>query len=410
MKKKTDTVIIGLNEQLLDIINPSDQSVCVIDVKNFSEYSREITFDDDMLFGIYQSSLEASQFAIDDVDTMKEFYQMVVSLRGQNQQDEARVLLDKLKDRNIEVVKGRVTIEDENTLVVHYLEQTTEITFNKLIMNTGHSIKTDSNNPYVFTLAQLIETQLLPESMIVEVKSLHDLGVAKMFSHFGTKVQALLINNVFSEIDHLMFRDTLRESLISDSMTLFNKVTINSIESDSGFGKIEFNHVEADGFPIQQETQTETFTVYLASGEGVRNDFSMNLETLDQVVWLEDLISKKDKVDVTSLYLAPAFTSVKAKVPAKNPLTIRLNSDEIAYYKRIQALDGGLEIICDKDTGKIHGATFYCFESLTLRDMVILMIEEDTEITQFKNLYQSATSVLSVFTDIYKEYEKEVRQ
>ena len=61
----------------------------------------------------------------------------------------------------------------------------------------------------------------------MEVSTLKDLEIAKMFSNFSTKVKVVMTKNVFTEIDHLMFRDSIKESMEESDFEFIDKASIN---------------------------------------------------------------------------------------------------------------------------------------------------------------------------------------
>ena len=156
---------------------------------------------------------------------------MVVSMNETQKQDNRKAIRAKLEKQGIEVIKGRVQIENSQTLSVNYLEQDTAVSFESLVLNTESIEKKEDSNPFVFSLEELLATQLLPEEMIVEVSTLKDLEIAKMFSNFSTKVKVVMTKNVFTEIDHLMFRDSIKESMEESDFEFIDKASIQSIES-----------------------------------------------------------------------------------------------------------------------------------------------------------------------------------
>ena len=111
---KTEVVIIGLNDLTQEVaaLYPG-KKILVIDERNLAEFSRVLDFKDDLLFGVYQSSLEVAQFESEDYEQMKEFYQMVVSMNETQKQDHRKAIRAKLEKQGIEVIKGRVQIENK---------------------------------------------------------------------------------------------------------------------------------------------------------------------------------------------------------------------------------------------------------------------------------------------------------
>lgn len=392
--KQTDVVILGLNHHVLEIVDSfEDEKITIVDERSFNQYSRVLDFDDELLFGVYQGSLEASQFNVTDASEMVEFYQMIVAHHKENRQNNRRTLLAILKEKGFEVIKGRAQIQDDHSLKVDYLDESTEVSFNKIVLNMGQSEQTTETNPYIFTLEEYLETEALENKMMIEVKTLKDLEVAKLFGNFGVKVKALLVENAFREIDHLMFRDSIRDSLTSEGLEIIDRVTIQSFEEQATFGIVNYE--------THNDKFSESFTVFLRSVESVENRSGLGLELVNNIIELDDLYPKKSSIKRQVLHLTPAYVLIeKEEASASDDTTIRLNADEIAYFKRTSNEDGGLEVKVDSVSHTIKSATFYCHDSLILGDIAQLMMENDLSLDTFRQSQRPANSAMSVFVDI----------
>ena len=196
---------------------------------------------------------------------------------------------------------------------MNYLEQDTTVTFESLVLNTESIEKKEDSNPFVFSLEELLATQLLPEEMIVEVSTLKDLEIAKMFSNFSTKVKVVMTKNVFTEIDHLMFRDSIKESMEESDFEFIDKASIQSIESQGSYGMVEIESVNDKVFPFKKESRKESFSVLLRSFEQVAHDFNFGLEKLAFYERASELIDSSSDVKSQSVYVTPAYVHLAKK-------------------------------------------------------------------------------------------------
>lgn len=406
---KVDVVIVGLNDRTLELVELfRDQKVLVIDERNFSDTSAVLDFEDDLLFGIYQGSLEASMYQVDDYEQMKEFYQMITAMNYNNKQTNLKLISAQLEQNKINVLKGRIKIKSNQLLNINYLSEDTEVSFDRLVLNTSYSEKKDDRNPFVFTLEEILATQLLPEEMIIEIKTMKDLEIAKMFSNFSTKVIGVMTKNVFTEIDHLMFRDSVRDAFDTDKFELIDKAQILKVEEHSSYGMLEIEKINDQVFPPKKEIIKESFTVLLKSYEHVANNFDLGLEKLEDYDSTEDLISFEDKLMSQTIHLTPAYVHIQQKDPSEDRVTLRINADELKYFSRIHETQGGLEVMINKNTLEIESAIIYCHESLVLRDIVRLIMEHQIPLSYFEETPIGVSSVMSIFVDIAHKYRMEV--
>lgn len=406
---KTEVVIIGLNDLTQEVaaLYPG-KKILVIDERNSAEFSHVLDFKDDLLFGVYQSSLEVAQFESEDYEQMKEFYQMVVSMNETQKQDHRKAIRAKLEKQGIEVIKGRVQIENSQTLSVNYLEQDTTVSFESLVLNTESIEKKEDSNPFVFSLEELLATQLLPEEMIVEVSTLKDLEIAKMFSNFSTKVKVVMTKNVFTEIDHLMFRDSIKESMEESDFEFIDKASIQSIESQGSYGMVEIESVNDKVFPFKKESRKESFSVLLRSFEQVAHDFNFGLEKLAFYERASELIDSSSDVKSQSVYVTPAYVHLAKSLLSDDLKVIRVNADELHYFKLIHEINGGMEFMINKQTQLIESAIFYCYDSLVLRDIVRMLMDHQIPMSYFEKTSLGVSSVMSIFVEIAELFRAEV--
>lgn len=389
---KIDTLIIGLNKKVLSLTSQFE-SCLVIDDKSAHDSSEVIDFNDDRLLGLYQSSTEAARFEVDDFDAMAQFYQMVVELYQNNYRDQSKEIVNQLKERNIEVKKGRVQFIDEHHCKIEYLEQETLIEFNQVILNVKDREPLNLDNPYLYTLDELIASQMLPKQLLIEARALKDLAIAKIFRNFGVEVKVLLVENVWREIDHLMFRDALKETLIESGIEMVEKVEILSIEGQATFGIVNYSSIK-DGFPVQKEMLADNFTFFLRRQDAIVKDAPQYAKSIS------DFLKPEEVIDSQAIFVTPPYVSLVRKERSQDGLVLRLNADEISYFKRIHEEFGGLEVIINKTTKQLESAIFYCHDALVLSDVARLIMEQKIPLDSFDMQHSNGLSILSVFEEI----------
>lgn len=377
------TLIVGLNSNLKNIVGDLDGEILVIDEMGLKHAGQYTTFESDNVLSLYQASLVTGRLEHDDFSASQEFYEHLYNQQHELEYMNLKDLQDYLSAKNIKVLKGRLRVVDANHAELTYLGETTSIEFDKLILNTGFIEENPTDSPFVFTFNQFLNTGQLFRRILVDAKSLRGLEIAGLLARFGCEVTLVSGKALFSEIDHLMFRDAVRESIVDQGINHLEKYTIESIEDLDNVAKVHVKPLSQLAFEITNQVKEQTIEVdaIVIESDPTKPSFVEGEEDLSKPLRQHD-----------SVFLNPVLASVKT---SESGVPHRFDAQEFTYFKTRFEIDGGIELLVKDEF--IIGGTFYCHNALELAQLLELI--KHIPVGEIQHLSVFENSLLGVFKE-----------
>lgn len=361
-------LIVGVNERLYDLVPNLEGEVVVVDVTQSSQF---MTFDHEKIQPLYQASLLSGQVSHPQFEDSFNFYDHIANQQVELNYIKKRELLEYLKNRHIEVVKGRIKLVNEHQVEVSYLGETQIFNVENLILNTNQDEENPHESPFIFTFDQLINTNQLFEHILVIASSLRALEIASMYNRFGSKVSLVTDRRLFSQISHLQFRDAIRASLIGQNIKLFEKYEAKSFKDDGQRVHVDIVPQSQLAFEIGEPAQPQTLIVDAIVIENLSDDRPLNQDVL---------------------FLNPTLALFNSETKGK---VFQIDLQDLTYFNSRLDFEGGIEYRVNED--KIVGATFYCQNAVELKQ--ILETLQDLSLDEFRNLKVLNNSLLGVLKE-----------
>ena len=138
----------------------------------------------------------------------------------------------------------------------------------------------------------------------------------------------------------------------------------------------------------------DNFTFFLRRQDAIVKDAPQYAKSIS------DFLKPEEVIDSQAIFVTPPYVSLVRKERSQDGLVLRLNADEISYFKRIHEEFGGLEVIINKTTKQLESAIFYCHDALVLSDVARLIMEQKIPLDSFDMQHSNGLSILSVFEEI----------
>lgn len=372
-------LIIGLNQNTLPLINSLEGKIVVVDLVQQAQYT---TFESEKVQALYQASLLSAQVDHTNFDDSAQFYDHVANQQVELNYMNKKELMETIVDKNIEVIKGRVNILDEHHVEVSYLSETKALETENLIVNTEFSEQNPYQSPFVFTFDELINTNQLFKRIGIIASSLRALEIASMFNRFGSQVSLIVDRRLFSQIDHLQFRDAIKESLTQQNIKLYEKYEVTEITDQEQSALLHLEPQSKLAFEIGEQTKPQQIEVDVVVIENLEDDFNPNKDIL---------------------FLNPALALFNSDSEGE---IVQIDAQDLTYFKSRFDFDGGIEYRVSDN--HIVGATFYCQNAIDLKQI----LEQITHLNldELSKLEVLNNSLMGVFKEsaqiIFRKEEK----
>lgn len=377
------TVIIGLNSNLLNFIDNLSGEIIVIDEVGLKSKGQYIGFESEKVLALYQASLIAGQVEHSDFESSSNFYEHIFNQQHELEYMNHKQLIDILESKNVKILKGRFKLINPHSAELSYLGETKEITFSTLINNTNLMEENHSDSPFIFTFDQFLQTGQLFEKILVKGKTLRSLEIASMMARFGSEVVLVLPARLLNQIEHLLFRDEVRDILSRQNIKVLEKYEIESIEDLDSSAIVHVNPLSKLAFEVTEPVSNQSFEVQAIIVESDVNKSTFDASELDYSA----PINKTE-----SLFINPVLSVVKSNQETQK---VQFDAQEFTYFQTRFEIEGGIEFLVNQD--HIVGGTFFCFNALELSQLLKLMelqpLEELKQMDVFEN------SLLGVFKE-----------
>lgn len=387
MKK---TIIFGLNERALQYaINHRDENVVVVDVKNFLRRPKFVTFSDDITQLFYHSAQVRKSLMSESLEESQEFFRQISSSHHEKEKELKKLLIDKLTRLNVEIYRGHVSFTGDHQVTLRYLDNIDVFDFDKAYLNAGFQESHQYDHAFVFTLDELIHGEHLYESMIIEAKTLRSIEIAEMFAHFGSKVTLVCDRKFFNQIDHLMFRDAIKQSLIDANVTVLEKKEIDTVDFHDINLTVQLKSQSQLAFEIMDKKSVDSITadILVVEGEALRNTFDVDLEIF------EELPEPSMKI----LYLSKPFVTIEKNKQATDRI-VRLDASQIPYFVLRYEEEGGLEVSVNPMTNEMTAASIYTHQAIDIGQLITLMMNQSLSLDTINDV--SPESIFSVLLKV----------
>lgn len=359
------TILIGLTEKIYDVLDTIEGQVVVIDQTNAQPF---VTFESEKVQALYQASLLSGQVNHSSFEDSFEFYDHISTQQFELSYLNKKELVEFCENKNIQVIKGRITHKDENCIEVSYLGETQQVCGDQIVDLIGQSEENTHSSPFVFTFDQFLNTNQLFKRIGVIAKNLRGLEIASMYKRFGSEVSLIVDRRYFTQINHLQFRDAIRESIEEQGIALYEKY-------------------EATQF----EDLSESVLVTLTPQSNLA--FEIGKPLVEETIEFDAVILEFDQgPSGETLFVEPALSLLN---PNQEGEIVQIDCADFSYFKSRLDYEGGIEYrIFDN---RIVGATFYCHNALDLKQALMLMTDQSLE--EIKNLRVNRHSVLGVLKE-----------
>ncbi|NLW29007.1 MAG: hypothetical protein GXY98_03780 [Erysipelothrix sp.] len=387
MKK---TIIFGVNERAVQyVLNHQDEDIAVVDVKNFLRRPKYVFFKDDITQLFYHSAQVRKSLMSHSFKESQDFFRQISSSHHEKEKELKQLLLNQLKRLNVDIYRGHVSFNGENQVTLRYLDNVDVLSYDQAFLNAGYYEKHDREHAFVFTLDELIHGEHLYESIIIEAKTLRSLEIAEMFAHFGTKVTLVCDRKFFNQIEHLMFRDAIKLSLIDANITILEKKEIDSIDYHDTNLTVHLKSQSQLAFEIMENDSVDSVTadILVVEGKLTRNSFDKELEIFD------DLAESTMKI----LYLSKPFVTLE-KNKHVNDRVVRLDASQIPYFVLRYEEEGGLEVSVNPESNQITSASIYTHQAIDIGQCIELMMNQSLSLDTIKDV--SPDSIFSVLLKV----------
>lgn len=334
-------LIIGLNQHTLQLVNSLEGKIVVVDLVQKAQYT---TFESEKVQALYQASLLSGQVDHSNFDDSAQFYDHVANQQVELNYMNKKELIETINNKKIEIVKGRVNIIDNHHVEVSYLSETKQLETENLIVNTEFSEENPYHSPFIFTFDELINTNQLFKRIGVVASSLRALEIASMFNRFGSEVSLIVDRRLFSQIDHLQFRDAIKESLTQQNIRLYEKYEVSEITDQEQSAVLQLQPQSNLAFEIGEQTMPQQIEVDVVVIENLEAGFNPNKDIL---------------------FLNPALALFNANSEGE---IVQIDAQELTYFKSRFDFDGGIEYRVNDN--HIVGATFYCQNAIDLKQIL----------------------------------------
>lgn len=387
MKK---TIIFGLNDRALQYaLNHRDEEISVVDVKNFLRRPKYVSFNEDITQLFYHSAQVRKSLMSESLEESQEFFSQISSSHHEKEKELKKLLVDKLNKLNVVLYRGHVSFSGDHQVTLRYLNNVDVVDYDQAYLNAGFHEKHDREHAFVFTLDELIHGEHLYESMIIEAKTLRSVEIAEMFAHFGSKVTLVCDRKFFNQIDHLMFRDAIKQSLIDANVTIVEKKLIDSIEYHDTNLTVSLKHQSQLAFEIMESDGVDSVTadILIVEGEQVLNTFDKELQVF------ENLPEPTMKI----IYLSMPFVTLEKNKHTSHKV-VRLDASQIPYFVLRYEEDGGLEVSVNPETMEITAASIFTHQAIDLGQLIGLMMNQSLSLDTIRDV--SPESIFSVLLKV----------
>ena len=376
------TIIVGLNSNLLNIIDSINGQIVVIDEASLKSKGHYVGFESEKVLALYQASLIAGQLEHNDFKASEEFYEHISNQQHELDYMNHKALVEILESKNIQILKGRLNVISPVKAELTYLGETTELEYSQLIINAPKTEENPYQSPFVFTFDQFLHTSQLFRRVLIDAQSLRGLEIASMMARFGSEVTLVVGRRLFAQIDHLMFRDAVRETLISQNIELLEKYTVETIEDLDASTKVTIKPMSQLAFEITEPVSEKTIEVDAVIVEGNIESPHFSESEIDKSV--------QDRV-TNSIFLNPILSVVESdSVTERYQYDVQL----FTYFRSRFEIEGGIEFLVDNN--KIVGGTFYCYNALELAQLLKVI---NNDLNELKTLEVFDNSLLGVFKE-----------
>lgn len=360
-------VVLGLSKKIKDL--DLDSKWTIIDLVNQHDF---IDFESDEIQPLYQASLLAGQVNFEEFQHAYDFYDQVVTKQFELNYLKKKELLEYIKSTGAQVIKGRFVTKTDNMIELSYFGETQQIHYDHL---EDYSMSQEENpyqSPFIFTFKEFIEANQLFKKVAIEATTLRSLEIASLLNRFSCDVTLITDRKFFSKINHLQFRDAIRETLVNQGVRLLEKYEVSSYKDLEQSIELKITPQSNLAFEIGEPLSEQTFEVDALIIENVED-------------------SKENSV----LFLNPSLAKFKSSDEGQ---IHQFDLDEFSYFRDRFEVDGGIEYkVFDN---KIVGATFYCQDALDLKQN--LMTLQHLRLNELSELDVLDSSLLGVLKESSK--------
>lgn len=381
------------------------------------------------------------------LQTIKEKNEFVKILREKNYK--------KLIDAGVEIIDGKASFIDQQTIVVEKINGLKEeLKGEKILINTGAiprniPIKGLESSSLVYTSESLMNLEKLPEHLTIIGGGYIGLEFASYYIGFGSKVTIIvredqILSNEDQEIANEIINDLKMKGI---QILTGSQVKIGKEEKDCAVLTIETivgsdvkeQIIKTDAILTAVGRIPNTISLDLDKA-GIQTDekgaiiVDKNLKTTNSYVWaagdvkggmqftyisLDDyrilLSSMSENKDRTTenrghipfvLFINPPYAKVglseeEAKKQGKKIKTSSIFANQIPNANVIKQPYGKLKVIIDEDTDLILGAHLYCAHSNEIIHVLKLAIDYNIPYSSIKNSIFAHPSISEALNDLF---------
>ncbi|WAW14722.1 FAD-dependent oxidoreductase [Peptostreptococcus equinus] len=359
---------------------------------------------------------------------------------------------NKVKDSGVDIIDGKASFKDKNTLRIESKDGNIEEIFaERIFINTGAktvipNIEGVGENKFVYTSDTMMQLKELPKEFVIIGGGYIGLEFASYYNNFGSNVTVIQVEDEFIHREDREIAQSVEDTFNEKGIRIIKSAKTKSIKENANDativyevdGKIEEINADAvllatgrvpnidsleienagikktDRGGIQVDTHLNTNIDNIWAMGDVRGGMQFTYISLDDFRIIKSTLEGGDRTSENrgnipyTVFIDPPLSRVgmseeQAKSKGYNIKVFKLNAKEIPKAHILDQAIGMQKIIVDKDTNNILGAHLFSTQSEELINLVKLAMDLKTDYRVLANSIYTHPTMSESLNDLLAE-------